>query len=139
MMTWDYSFDEIETTAARILESYPHAKCIAFFAEMGSGKTTLISALCKALGSIDTPNSPTFSIINEYKLSGSGQSIFHMDWYRLKNTEDAIETGVQDILTNTDAYCFIEWPEIAEDLLPANCLKIELLLLTENTRRIIIS
>ncbi len=119
-MELSFSLDEIQGTADKILLNYPDVRHFAFYAEMGSGKTTLIRALCKSLGVKDNVSSPTFSIINEYQIEGSTTKVYHMDWYRLKNTADAIEAGVQDILNQKDHYCFIEWPELAADLLSSS-------------------
>jgi len=109
-------------------------KCIAFYAPMGAGKTTLINALCQQLKVIDATSSPTFSIINEYATAADGM-IVHMDWYRLKGEEDAINAGVEDYLQGND-YSFIEWPEIAEALLPEDCCKCRIEILDEETRKI---
>lgn len=132
-MKLQYQLHDINQTAEAILQAYPDTCCFAFFADMGSGKTTLIKALCKQLGVEENTSSPTFSIINEYR-SSAGQKIYHSDWYRLKGTQDAIDAGVEDILYDTQAFCFIEWPEIAEDLLPVNCVRIHLKTIDEQTR-----
>lgn len=113
-----FSLDEIDGVARDLLQEYKDHRHFAFFAGMGSGKTTLIRALCRELGVADNVTSPTFSIVNEYLVPATGEKVYHMDWYRLRNEQDAIEAGVQDILENSTTWCFIEWPEIAEDLLP---------------------
>lgn len=119
--------------AQKILDSFPHTKCFAFYAEMGSGKTTLIKAMCSVLGVTENTSSPTFSIINEYR-GRNHLVIYHSDWYRLKGVEDAIEAGAEEILQNKSAYCFIEWPEMADPLLPDDCLHIKISTLAEDTR-----
>jgi tRNA threonylcarbamoyladenosine biosynthesis protein TsaE len=129
---------EIQAVAKELLASFPEKRCFAFYAEMGSGKTTLIHALCKELNVIDSVSSPTFSIINEYKTSHN-HSVFHMDWYRLKNIEDAIETGVQDIINDASSYIFIEWPEIAASLLPHDCLQLKLSFVSPDERLLVIN
>ena len=106
---------------------------------MGSGKTTFVHALCKTLQVTDNISSPTFSIINEYEIPNASNKIIHMDWYRLKNTEDAIEAGVQDVMENKQDYIFIEWPEIATDLLPADCISVHISSINESEREIITS
>lgn len=138
MMTRVFYLNEIDQVAEAILREIQHSKCIAFYAEMGSGKTTLIAALCRALDVVDHVSSPTFAIINEYQTS-KRQTIFHMDWYRLKNTEDAIQAGVQDILDQEEAYRFIEWPEVVEELLPNHHVTIRLKTLDEDRREIKVS
>ena len=117
-MKRSFSLDKIDEVAAWILTIDPVQRHFAFFATMGSGKTTLIRALCRKLEVEDNVTSPTYAIINEYGVADKETKVFHMDWYRLKNIEDAIEAGVQDTFTFPDAYCFVEWPEIAEALLP---------------------
>lgn len=134
-MQLQFSIEQLDNVAKQILESFPDNRIFAFYAEMGSGKTTLISALCRQLGVIDACSSPTFSIINEYAIPNSETKVFHSDWYRLKGVEDAIETGVEEILQNSNAYTFIEWPEIAEELLNyKSVVKIHLNTIDENTR-----
>ncbi len=135
-MQREFQLHEIRDVAKHLLAVFADNRCFTFYAEMGSGKTTLIHALCDVLGVKDNVSSPTFSIINEYEIPSSKQRIFHMDWYRLKNSEDAFEAGVQDILNNTDDYCFIEWPEIAEDMLPKQYVVVKLSLINETTREI---
>ncbi|MBP6456900.1 MAG: tRNA (adenosine(37)-N6)-threonylcarbamoyltransferase complex ATPase subunit type 1 TsaE [Chitinophagaceae bacterium] len=120
-----FSLNEIDEVAKQILEQLNEHKIIALYAEMGSGKTTLIKAICQQLGVKDTVNSPTFSIINEYIID-KNKKVIHMDWYRLKDELEAVETGVQDYLENNNNYCFIEWPEKAENLLPENVVKISI-------------
>jgi tRNA threonylcarbamoyladenosine biosynthesis protein TsaE len=87
------------------------AKVFAFHGEMGAGKTTTIAALCRYKGVQDTIGSPTFSIINEYRLT-SGKKMFHIDLYRLKDEEEIIQAGVEDCI-DSGHYCFVEWPEKA--------------------------
>lgn len=105
----------------------------AFHAPMGAGKTTFIGVLCKAiLGVKENISSPTFAIINQYQSPVTG-TIFHMDWYRLKSEEEAIQAGVEDAIINGNV-CFIEWPEVAPALLPENCLHIYIELAGDDRR-----
>lgn len=132
-----YHIQDIDNIAAQLVETYPTVRIFVFEAEMGSGKTTLISALCKQLDALDIASSPTFAIVNEYALRNGGRA-YHMDWYRLKHAEDAFEAGVADILKQKDVYIFIEWPQIAESLLEGNdYVKIKLELLSETERKLI--
>ena len=135
MMTKTYRLEEIQQIARDILSSSEGLPCFAFYADMGGGKTTLISALGKEMGIQESMSSPTFSIVNEYHLS-NGQIVYHMDWYRLKHVEDAIEAGVEDILLTPNTIQLIEWPSIAEELLPEAFVKINLTLVSEDTRAI---
>lgn len=112
-MTITYHIDEIDEVAARVL-AFAKAKCIIFNAPMGSGKTTLIKALCKKLGVTEDISSPTYSIVNEYK--GSGCSIYHFDLYRIKELSELYAIGIEEYL-DSDHYVFIEWPELVLHLL----------------------
>jgi tRNA threonylcarbamoyladenosine biosynthesis protein TsaE len=120
---------------------YAHAyRVLAFSGEMGAGKTTFIHALCAHLGVRDTVSSPTFALINEYHFmqGGHDKTIYHMDWYRLRDTEEAINAGMEDALNNRNAYCFVEWAEKATDLLPFPHLWISIEVLNESERKMIV-
>mgnify|MGYP001195115043 FL=1 len=106
---------------------------IAFYGEMGAGKTTLVKLLCKHLKVIDVVKSPTFSIVNEY-ISESNQTVYHFDFYRLNSKQEAIDIGL-DTYFNDSSYCFVEWPFVIGDLLPSdfNSIHIEV----EEEKRII--
>ena len=115
---------QIEWVAERILSFAAGKKIFAFYAPMGTGKTTLIKEICATLGSKDKFSSPTYSIVNEYQLSVSPQAkIYHLDLYRLKNIDEALAAGVEEYL-ESGQYCFIEWPQIIESLLPENVVNI---------------
>ena len=96
--------------------------CIAFYGEMGAGKTTLIKELCKQFGVSDITSSPSFSLINEY-LSRENKSIFHFDFYRINHIEEAYDIGYEDYFFSGQ-YCFIEWPEMIDSLLPDNVVNV---------------
>ena len=108
-----------------IQEVLPWGDVFAFYAPMGTGKTTFIKALCEELGVTDVINSPTFSIINEYRAEPSGKLIYHFDCYRLEELSDALSLGAEDYL-QSGALCFIEWPEVIEDILPADTVHVTL-------------
>ena len=118
-----------------IQEVLPWGDVFAFYAPMGTGKTTFIKALCEELGVTDVINSPTFSIINEYRAEPSGELIYHFDCYRLERLEDALNLGADDYL-QSGAICLIEWPEVLEPLLPEDTLYIELRELADGTREL---
>jgi len=122
------------TEAAKQLWLYGRSISVwAFYAPMGAGKTTFISTLCKdVLEVTDSVSSPTFAIINEYNSPVAG-NIYHMDWYRLKNEEEAMQAGVEDCLLSHQL-CLVEWPDIALALLPENTLHIYITLVDETTR-----
>lgn len=104
-------------------EVIPYGDIFSFTAPMGTGKTTFIKALVEALGVEDVINSPTFSIINEYRAEPSGELIYHFDCYRLEKLSDALNLGVEDYL-ESGALCLIEWPEILEEILPADTVRV---------------
>lgn len=114
-----------EVAAAFARHELPEHKIFAFYAPMGTGKTTFIKALCEYLGVTDVINSPTFSIINEYQAEPSGELLYHFDCYRLEKIEDALNLGVEDYF-ESGCRCFIEWPEVLEDLLPADTVAVKM-------------
>ncbi len=111
--------------ARQLLQAAGSRRVWAFRAPMGAGKTTLISALCRELGvEADMVASPTFSIINEY-VAASGEPVYHFDFYRLENEEEAAETGAEDYF-DSGAWCFVEWPEMAGRLIPEDALQVSI-------------
>jgi tRNA threonylcarbamoyladenosine biosynthesis protein TsaE len=133
-MGFTFTLAELETTIQQFLPHLEKATVVAFHGQMGAGKTTFISALCKALGVKDAASSPTFSIINQYK-TASDETIYHMDWYRLKDEEEALQAGVEDALYSGHL-CLVEWPERAAGLLPDDTLHITLELANEGKRKL---
>ena len=113
---------DLNRIAKRLISEFPGERIFAFYGKMGAGKTTFIQSVCKALGSDDTVTSPTFALINEYKTSDR-QSIFHFDFYRIKNMEEVFDLGYEDYLYS-GSYCLIEWPELIETLLPENIVRV---------------
>ena len=126
----------LEEAASRVLETCKNAKVFAFYGEMGAGKTTLIKALSRHLGSGDSLSSPTFSIVNEYR-DAKGNPIYHMDLYRLKNLDEAEEIGVEEYL-HSGHYCFIEWPEVIEPILPDDTVQLLLETSADESRKLTI-
>ena len=110
------SLAEIATAAKEVVTFCGTQKKIAFYGEMGAGKTTFIKEMCRIIGSKDEANSPTYPIVNEYATE-QGNRIFHIDLYRLNSEEEAFDIGIEEYIDANDAYCFIEWPQIIEDLL----------------------
>jgi tRNA threonylcarbamoyladenosine biosynthesis protein TsaE len=135
----DFILSEIEKLKATSLPSNPKKQVaiICFRAPMGAGKTTLIAALCKQLGVVDTPASPTFSIVNEYA-THDNKKIIHMDLYRIKDEEELLQLGIEEVIENSD-YCFIEWPQLAKDLLPTNHSVVEINSIDATTRALVIN
>jgi tRNA threonylcarbamoyladenosine biosynthesis protein TsaE len=114
----------LHAAAKKLLEHAGDKRIFAFYGSMGSGKTTIIKAICEVLGAVDIISSPTFTLVNEYRTSGA-ESIFHIDFYRIKKQEEVYDFGVEEYLTG-DSYCFMEWPELVEEILPQEtvCVKI---------------
>ena len=123
---------ELSQAAKTLLTSFADEKIFAFYAPMGAGKTTFIKIICKELGIQDNISSPTFSLVNEY-VTSSGKKVFHFDFYRIKSTTEAYDMGYEDYLYS-NAYCFIEWPEKIEELLPEHYVKITIDSVDEGSR-----
>ncbi|OFX50726.1 MAG: tRNA (adenosine(37)-N6)-threonylcarbamoyltransferase complex ATPase subunit type 1 TsaE [Bacteroidetes bacterium GWA2_30_7] len=127
---------EINSVAKAFLELFPNDKVFAFFGTMGSGKTTFIKAICKELGVIGNSNSPTFALVNEYPTK-SNQIIYHFDFYRINNISEVYDLGYEEYFYSGN-YCFIEWPEKIEELLPENFVKVNITVNDDNSRTLTI-
>ncbi|MDN3667176.1 tRNA (adenosine(37)-N6)-threonylcarbamoyltransferase complex ATPase subunit type 1 TsaE [Algibacter miyuki] len=128
-----YQLKDVERIAKQLIENVK-SKTLLFRGEMGVGKTTLISAIIKVLGSHDDVSSPTFSIVNEYQLND--KKIYHFDLYRINDLEEAYNFGIEDYL-DSDNWIIIEWPEILEPLYSGTENIISIELLSENTRQLV--
>ena len=132
------SLDNIAEAAKEFIAQMGDETVYAFNGEMGAGKTTFINALCKALGvEDDTTNSPSFSIINEYRSDTTAELIYHFDLYRLESLEEAFDIGVEDYF-DSGALCFLEWPERIEDILPYDTVRVNIVVNDDDTRTITI-
>lgn len=118
-----HSLDDIRTAAKAFIEQMDQNTVFAFYGKMGAGKTTFIKAVCEALGVSDVVNSPTFSIVNEYRSDDTGELIYHFDFYRIQKIDEVYDMGYEDYFYS-GALCFIEWPELIEDLLPGDVVKV---------------
>lgn len=116
------NLSSLQSAAEEFIKQIGERRIFAFYGKMGAGKTTFISAVCEALGVRDVINSPTFAIVNEY-LSGSGELIYHFDFYRIKNIGEALDIGYYDYI-DSGCLCFMEWPELIESLLPDDTVKV---------------
>jgi tRNA threonylcarbamoyladenosine biosynthesis protein TsaE len=134
-MEFIYQLNELDSIVQQVWQQNKHCKVWLFDAQMGSGKTTFINALCQLLQVNEVSSSPTFSIINQYQSSIVG-IIYHLDLYRLKDEGEAVDVGVEDVLYSND-YCFIEWFQIIENLLPQNVCNIKINLLEDGKRQLI--
>ncbi len=132
-MNKNYSLSELTSIANMVVEN-AKGKTLLFYGEMGVGKTTLIKEICKLLGVEDIANSPTFSLVNEYK-TNDDTSVFHFDFYRIENEEEAYDMGVEDYLYSNN-WCLIEWPENVKNLLPLDSVIVEISLLDDGQRNI---
>ena len=131
-----YPLDEISQAAQRIIDSAGDAKVWLFIGDMGAGKTTMIKAICQTLGATGDFSSPTYSLANEYPTPGG--KIFHLDLYRLRSIEEAIDIGIEDYLFG-GSYCFVEWPQLIMPLLKkGEFITINITSTSENERKITI-
>ena len=117
------SIDTIRESAREFIENIGESKVFAFYGKMGAGKTTFVKAICEELGVEDVITSPTFAIVNEYE--AKGQPIFHFDFYRIKKLEEVYDMGYEDYFYS-GALCFIEWPELIEDVLPEDAVRVNI-------------
>lgn len=128
------NLNDISEAAQRFADQMGDNKVFAFYGDMGAGKTTFIKAICEVLGVKETITSPTFAIVNEYK-SGSGDPIFHFDFYRINKLEEAYDFGYEDYFYSGNV-CFIEWPELIEPILPLDIVEVAIRE-TENGSRVV--
>lgn len=117
------SLEQIHEAARQFVTVMGDNTVFAFYGKMGAGKTTFIKAVCKELGVEDVITSPTFAIVNEYRSDLAGELIYHFDFYRIKKLEEVYDMGYEDYFYS-GAVCFIEWPELIEELLPGNAIKV---------------
>ena len=127
---------EMDAVAARLLAWAGPRRVFAFMGEIGAGKTTLIQALCRRLGVTDEVTSPTFALVNEYAGGPAAAIIYHLDLYRLRRLDEALDIGLEEYLYSGH-YCFVEWPELVEPLLPADVVSVRLTPVGTNDRKIL--
>ena len=117
------SLDNIREAAKQFIAAMEDNTVFAFYGKMGAGKTTFIKAICEELGVTDVINSPTFAIVNEYRSDETGELIYHFDFYRIKKLDEVYDMGYEDYFYS-GALCFIEWPELVEEVLPGDAVKV---------------
>ena len=132
-MNKNYSLENLSEVAEELISSAEN-KTLLFYGQMGVGKTTLIKEICKQLGIFDNISSPTFSLVNEYQ-SSNNEKIFHFDFYRIEDEEEALDMGIEEYFDNND-WCLVEWPENIENLLPLGAVQIHLSILNNEQRNI---
>ncbi len=134
------SEEDLLKCANILLQRLGGHKKVALYGNMAAGKTSLVKALSQLLKVRELANSPTYSLINEYSYLDTSTKqeafVFHMDLYRLKSKEEAIDIGIEDYLYGPE-YCFIEWPDIIEDILPEDIVKIKIEIIENSSRKII--
>ncbi len=115
---------QLHKAARTFLDATEGNKIFAFYGTMGAGKTTFIKSVCEILGSVDIISSPTFTLINEYRTE-KGESLFHIDFYRIKKQEEVYDFGIEEYFAS-GSYCFMEWPELIEEILPPETVKVRI-------------
>ena len=124
--------EEYPAAAKEFIQEMGEERIFAFYGSMGTGKTTFIKSICEEMGVTDAINSPTFAIVNEYE-GGKGETIFHFDFYRIKSLAEVYNMGYEEYFYS-NALCFIEWPELIEELLPEEAVKVTITEENDGTR-----
>jgi tRNA threonylcarbamoyladenosine biosynthesis protein TsaE len=122
----------LRDAAIHFLRETAGSRIFAFYGQMGSGKTTFIKALCSEMGVTDTVTSPSFTLVNEYKRPGN-PPVYHFDFYRIKKISEVLDFGIEEYF-DSDSPCFMEWPEIIEQLLPPETLRLSITVTDEGGR-----
>ena len=127
------SLDTIRETAREFVANMGQASVFAFYGKMGAGKTTFVKAICEEIGVEDVITSPTFAIVNEYQSTKTGGPIYHFDFYRIKKLDEVYDMGYEDYFYS-GAPCFLEWPELIEEILPNDAVKVTITEQEDGTR-----
>ena len=128
------NIQSLAAAAQKFVDEMGKNRVFAFYGKMGAGKTTFIKFICEALGVEDVVTSPTFAIVNEY-VDGNGEPVYHFDFYRIKNLREACDIGCEEYFYSGYP-CFIEWPELVEELLPEDTISVHVEVLENEARRI---
>ena len=129
------SLDNLREAAKQFIAAMEDNTVFAFYGKMGAGKTPFIKAICEELGVTDVINSPTFAIVNEYRSDETGELIYHFDFYRIKKLDEVYDMGYEDYFYS-GALCFIEWPELVEEVLPGDAVKVTIEEVEDGTRSV---
>ena len=132
------SLDGIRAAAKEFVANIGDATVFAFYGSMGAGKTTFIKAVCEELGVEDVSTSPTFAIVNEYRSATTDELIYHFDFYRIKKLDEVYDMGYEDYIYS-GALCFIEWPELIEELLPTDAVKVNITVGEDGCRKVVVN
>jgi tRNA threonylcarbamoyladenosine biosynthesis protein TsaE len=124
----------LPSAARKLLEHAGESRIFAFYGSLGAGKTTIIKAVCELLGASGIASSPSFTLVNEYRTQ-TGESLYHIDFYRIKNISEVFDIGIEEYLYS-GSYCFLEWPELAEEVLPEETIRLRIFV-GKNEERII--
>ncbi|MBQ9525259.1 MAG: tRNA (adenosine(37)-N6)-threonylcarbamoyltransferase complex ATPase subunit type 1 TsaE [Bacteroidaceae bacterium] len=134
-MVITFKEEDIRQAAKQFVENMGEDTIFAFYGKMGAGKTTFIKAVCEELGVDDTVTSPTFAIVNEYE-AANGRPIYHFDFYRIKKVSEAYDMGCEEYFYSGHP-CFIEWPELIEEVLPEETVNVTIEALPDGERRLV--
>ena len=132
------SLDGIRAAAKEFVANIGDATVFAFYGSMGAGKTTFIKAVCEELGVEDVITSPSFAIGNEYRSATTDELIYHFDFYRIKKLDEVYDMGYEDYIYS-GALCFIEWPELIEELLPTDAVKVNITVGEDGCRKVVVN
>jgi tRNA threonylcarbamoyladenosine biosynthesis protein TsaE len=114
----------LHSAVKKLMDYCRGSKIFAFYGPMGSGKTTIIKTICETMDAEDIISSPTFTLVNEYRTK-KGESLYHIDFYRIRKTEEVFDFGIEEYLYS-NSYCFMEWPELVENILPPETIRIQI-------------
>jgi tRNA threonylcarbamoyladenosine biosynthesis protein TsaE len=135
-MTYQATLSTLPAIAAQVLADTAPCRIFTLAGEMGAGKTTFVAAIAAELGVTEGTSSPTYSIVQQYETADKSTTILHLDLYRLKSLEEALDIGIEEVLDNPNVYIFIEWADIIEPILPDDVARLNITILENEVREI---